>query len=105
MVVMAAKEKVGAKVRVLLPAVARNVRWVGDAEASPQFIIFLPGLYLLHRETGHREVERRRQICDTAPNSKPEEAAFYFRDSTAHLTKGGASARLELPPGWRGEDG
>ena len=63
MVVMAAKEKVGAKVKVLLPAVARNVRRVGDAEASPQFIIFLPGLYLLHRETGHREVERRRQIC------------------------------------------
>jgi hypothetical protein len=46
MVVMAAKEKVGAEVKVLLPAVARNIRRAGDAEASAQFIIFLPGLYV-----------------------------------------------------------
>jgi hypothetical protein len=62
-VVMPAKQKVGAEVEILLPAVARDVLWVRDTQPSPQLITFMPGFYFLESETGHREVKRRCQVC------------------------------------------
>jgi hypothetical protein len=63
MVVMPAKHKVRAEVEILLAAMARDVRRVRYAKASPQFISSCHGIYFLNGETGHREVEWRRQIC------------------------------------------
>ena len=66
MVVMSSKQKVRAEVEILLPAVTRDVRWVRDTEASPQFITFVPRCYFLDSETGHSKVERR---CQVRPKS------------------------------------
>lgn len=63
MIVMPAKKKVGTEVEILLPAMARDVRRLRDAETFPQFIDFSPRVYFLNCESGHRDVERCCKVC------------------------------------------
>ena len=70
MIIVAAEQKVGAKIEVLLPAMACNIRRVGHAKSSPQLVMLVPGSDLLNIKTGHRKMERSRQVC---PKSVPVE--------------------------------
>jgi hypothetical protein len=57
MIILPAEQKIGAKVEVLLPAMACDVRRICHSQAPPQFVTLVPGSDLLNIETGHREME------------------------------------------------
>ena len=62
MVVVAAEQKVGAKIEVLLTAVAYDIRRVGHPQSPPRLVMLPPGSDLLNIEAGHRKMERSREV-------------------------------------------
>jgi hypothetical protein len=62
MVIMAAKQTVRTEIEVLLLTVARDVRRIGDTEASPHFVALAPWIYFPNGKSRHCEMERRGQV-------------------------------------------